>query len=187
MKLPDYDLKSVPQELVDYKDDLTLILNFGKISHQVVTTNPTWSGRDGETLFKSVSGKNSWLYYLRNKWNGLDFSSSIINSWITFSTTGNTAILDSLNVTSLTINPIGANLVENIITWDRDYANAYYSFCGTCKDSKPTPTDLHAFNVTARSVAGNPAVGSLSVITRRSDNDGEKAVPYVAVAVVGNF
>lgn len=188
MKLPDYDFKSVPQELVDFSDDVKVIVNFGKYSHQVVSTPPTWSARNGEAVFYSKDNDNGWFYYIDGQWNRVDFSTSIINSWITFSSTGNAEILDSLNVTSFSIG-FTALQAYFTITWDQDYSSPHYAWAGICKTSQgldamyvcASDSDLPAPDLPM-----NPTAGTLTVRTITYGNNARDDSPYVAVGAIGN-
>ena len=50
-KLNDYEFRGLNNELTDFKDDLLDIVNFGKLSFQVVTEAPTWTANNGEAAF----------------------------------------------------------------------------------------------------------------------------------------
>lgn len=50
MKIDDYDITGLPSDPQAAIEDLRTIVNFGKYQHQVVTTFPTWRGRQGETV-----------------------------------------------------------------------------------------------------------------------------------------
>lgn len=62
MKIPTYDVHELPQEAIDNLEDIRTVLNFGKYQPQVVTTVPTFSGRQGEfvILFLGGTGKMYW-------------------------------------------------------------------------------------------------------------------------------
>lgn len=51
MKISDYNTALLPQEIIDLLDDIKTVLNFGKYQWPVVTANPTWTGRQGETVW----------------------------------------------------------------------------------------------------------------------------------------
>lgn len=61
MKLNDYDFKNVDQEIIDFKNDVITLLNFGKYQKQVVTGVPAWRGRRGEEVYL-MSGTTAILY-----------------------------------------------------------------------------------------------------------------------------
>lgn len=69
MKLDDYDFARLPSEVIDFKDDVRQLLNFGKAQFQVVATAPTFAGRAGEvTLLRN--GTDGRLYvYMGTSWN----------------------------------------------------------------------------------------------------------------------
>lgn len=68
-KLEDPGFSKLPSELVEFKDNLLTLVNFGKFQFQVVSTAPTFSGRDGEmTIFRN--GTDGRLYIrLGSSWN----------------------------------------------------------------------------------------------------------------------
>lgn len=188
MKLPDYDLKGAPEELIDFNTDVTTILNFGKYSHQVVTTPPTWNARNGEAVFFSAGGINGWFYYMDDSWHRVDFSSSIINSWITFSSTGNAEVLDSLNVTSFSIGFTDPQIYFTI-TWDVDYSSPHYAWAGTCKTSQGLDVMYVVgsdSDLPAPDLPQNPTRGTLTIRTMTYGNVGRDDSPYVAVCAIGN-
>lgn len=60
-KIDDFQFRDVPQEVIDFKDQVRELLNFGKYQMPVVSTPPNHLGRRGEmTLF--VSGSTGRLY-----------------------------------------------------------------------------------------------------------------------------
>ena len=74
MKLDDFELKGLPEELSDFKDDVTSIVNFGKYSFQVVKTPPTWAARNGESVFYFLDNTTRYYYYVNDQWNNLEFN-----------------------------------------------------------------------------------------------------------------
>jgi len=61
MKIPDYEFRGVPDELIDFKNDVSVILNYGKYQPQVVSAPPNWKGERGEFAFV-VSATTAALY-----------------------------------------------------------------------------------------------------------------------------
>lgn len=47
-KIDEYDFKKMPQEVVDFKDQVRELLNFGKYQAQLLTGIPAYIGRGGE-------------------------------------------------------------------------------------------------------------------------------------------
>jgi len=80
MKVSPYDFKKQPRDLVDFKDDVTYILNYGKYAAQIVTSQPWWIAREGEHCYRfeanSSGGHNYYSYFWINsgwvwiKWTG---------------------------------------------------------------------------------------------------------------------
>ena len=66
MKLPGYNFGYISQELEEWRDLVTTVLNLGKYQYPTVTTAPTWSGNKGEAVFVMPdSGGTTW-YVMRN-------------------------------------------------------------------------------------------------------------------------
>ena len=61
MKIQDHDFTGLPQQVQDFKDDVSFLLNYGKMQFPMVTSPPTWTGRAGETVLV-VAGGTSRLY-----------------------------------------------------------------------------------------------------------------------------
>ena len=60
-KIDDVELRGSSQELIDFKDKVLEILNFGKYQNPVVSSVPTWIGRRGEIVIY-VNGTDGRLY-----------------------------------------------------------------------------------------------------------------------------
>ena len=60
-KIDDVELRGSSQELIDFKDNVQELLNFGKYQAQVVSSVPTYLGRRGEHVWY-VSGATGRLY-----------------------------------------------------------------------------------------------------------------------------
>lgn len=70
-KLQDYTLKGLPDEIVQFKDDVRQLINFGKYQPQVLSssTAPTLAGRAGEFVWWR-NGTDGRLYvYMGSSWN----------------------------------------------------------------------------------------------------------------------
>lgn len=61
MKLDDIDFRNLPQELIDFKDQVLTLINFGKYQKQAVSSVPTWRGNRGEEVY-FISGATGRLY-----------------------------------------------------------------------------------------------------------------------------
>ena len=75
-KISPYDFRGVPVELIDFKEEVTNLLNFGKYSSLIVATPPTWVARNGEFVFMTSASINRIYYYAGNQWNYLEFNTS---------------------------------------------------------------------------------------------------------------
>ena len=65
-KIGEYDFYKVPEEVIDFKDEVTQLINFGKYASQVLyqaNSTPTWSGREGESVLAYVLGAGTFLAY----------------------------------------------------------------------------------------------------------------------------
>ena len=61
-KLDDYSLAQLPQESQDLLDDMRRNWNFGKYQQPVVTSEPGWVGRMGETVVYAAA--NTWAIFV---------------------------------------------------------------------------------------------------------------------------
>ena len=61
MKIGDYDIKNADQELLDFKNDVITLLNYGKYQPQVLSLVPGWKGNRGEFCWV-VSATTAALY-----------------------------------------------------------------------------------------------------------------------------
>ena len=69
MKVSPWDLRGMPQELIDFKDEVTTILNYGKFQLQVLyEQTPTWTGKEGEQVLAYVTQAGTNLYNLYTYW-----------------------------------------------------------------------------------------------------------------------
>ena len=60
-KIDDYDVRGLPQEQVDFNDDVRILLNNGKYQFTVVGAFPGWKGRRGEQAIYIAGGSGSML------------------------------------------------------------------------------------------------------------------------------
>jgi len=60
-KIEEYDWVRQPQQMVDFKDDVTFLLNNGKSQSQSGSVAPTFAGNIGER-FLFLSGTDGRLY-----------------------------------------------------------------------------------------------------------------------------
>jgi len=62
MKIRSQDLHELPQSGIDIIEDIQQLLNYGKYQFQVVTSIPTFNGRQGEAviLFQGGTGGLFW-------------------------------------------------------------------------------------------------------------------------------
>jgi hypothetical protein len=65
----------MPQELIDFKDNVTQILNYGKYQQKVlIEGTPTWTGKEGEGVWCYLTSATAgWYdfytyYYINSAW-----------------------------------------------------------------------------------------------------------------------
>lgn len=65
----------MPQELIDFKDEVTQLLNFSKYQNKVlIEGTPTWTGKEGEGVWSYVTSATAGkynlydYYYLNSAW-----------------------------------------------------------------------------------------------------------------------
>ena len=76
IKIDDYILSKLSNEAENFKEDVTLILNYGKYSAQVVqNTPPSWTARNGEFVFFASGATKRLYFYNINAWDFLEYSS----------------------------------------------------------------------------------------------------------------
>jgi len=66
LKLNVCDFRKMDKELIDFKDEVTTILNFGKYASQVLynaNSTPTWDGREGEQVLAYVLANGTYATY----------------------------------------------------------------------------------------------------------------------------
>lgn len=65
-KLPGYNFGNIDQELEDWRDQVTEIINLGKVQYPTVLVAPTWSGNKGEGVFVMPDSGGTTFYVMRN-------------------------------------------------------------------------------------------------------------------------
>jgi hypothetical protein len=70
-KIDEFEFRGMPQEVIDFKDKVTEIINYGKFQKQSVRSFPGWRGREGEEVY----------YYAGNSWALLMCSSDMSTTW----------------------------------------------------------------------------------------------------------
>ncbi len=72
MRVSPYDFSKQPQDVIDFKDQVTQILNFSKYQNKVlIEGTPTWTGLEGESVWCYVTSVtagyyNFYTYYFVN-------------------------------------------------------------------------------------------------------------------------
>lgn len=104
---------------------------------------------------------------------------AVIKGWIQFN--GSTmAIQDSFNVSSVAKNAEG----DYTINWDTDFANNGYSLAGMARQDT-TPSHV-AHIVALHNSAGNPATGSVRIVTHRAYTESKYDSEVVVVIAIGD-
>lgn len=74
MKVSPYDFSDYKQDIIDFKDEVTQILNYGKYQIKVlIEGTPTWTGKEGEMVIcylTTAGGQYEFrdYYYLNSAW-----------------------------------------------------------------------------------------------------------------------
>ena len=56
MKISPYDFSKLSQELIDFKDNITQLINFSKYQNKVlIEGTPTWAGKEGEIAYSYLT------------------------------------------------------------------------------------------------------------------------------------
>ncbi len=66
MKLPGYNFGYIGQELEEWRDLVTVILNNGKYQYSTITTAPNFTGQKGEGVYVMPSSGGTTFYFYRN-------------------------------------------------------------------------------------------------------------------------
>lgn len=63
-KIDDVELKGYSQELLDFKDDLINVINYGKYQNASTKSTPSWTGTLGETMYvvPDTGGISTWVW-----------------------------------------------------------------------------------------------------------------------------
>ena len=75
-------MRSVPIDLINFKDEVTTLLNYGKYQTLVLyeANSPNWTGREGEICLRYVTSATAgWFnlyqyYYVNSGWRFVIFS-----------------------------------------------------------------------------------------------------------------
>ena len=76
MKVSPYDMRGVPIDLINFKDEVSTLLNYGKYQTLTLYENasPTWTGREGETVYRYATSATAGYYnfytyyYVNSAW-----------------------------------------------------------------------------------------------------------------------
>ena len=199
MKLDEFECRGSQQDIIDFKDQTTLILNNGSYSAIVVNTAPSWTARNGEFVFFNSANITRTYFYNNGVWNFLETStaggqvttvSSNLNTvttavtngalkgWINFNgIAAQLAIKDHFNVESVTREAAG----NYTISWATTFATTAYPVVGMSMNTGPTATFGY---VSMRS--GGKYIGSTGILIW--DRDGGSLLDNhdISVMVTGD-
>lgn len=75
MRVSPYEFKNLSQELIDFKDEITSLINQGKYQNRVIIEGtPTWTGQEGETVYSYITSATAGeydfytYYYVNSGW-----------------------------------------------------------------------------------------------------------------------
>jgi hypothetical protein len=72
VRISPYDFSKQPQDVIDFKDQVTQVINFSKYQNKVlIEGTPTWNGVEGENVWCYVTSAtagyyNFYTYYFVN-------------------------------------------------------------------------------------------------------------------------
>ena len=66
MKLPGYNFGYLSQELEEWRDLVTTILNLGKYQYPTTLVAPNWTGQKGEGVYVMPDSGGTTFYVMRN-------------------------------------------------------------------------------------------------------------------------
>ena len=67
MRVSPYDFSSYKQDIIDFKDEVTQILNYGKYQFKVlIEGTPTWVGKEGELAICYLTSPTAGFYEFRD-------------------------------------------------------------------------------------------------------------------------
>jgi len=69
MKISDYELYRMPWDLVDFKDEVVTIINYGKYAFMVTNGLPTFLAGEGEQLMYMNGTDRRFYIYMGGAWN----------------------------------------------------------------------------------------------------------------------
>ena len=75
MRISPYDFSKYSQDLIDFKDEVSQVINLSKYQNKVlIEGTPTWTGKEGETVYTYVTSVTagwynfSTYYYVNSAW-----------------------------------------------------------------------------------------------------------------------
>jgi len=66
MKLPGYNFGYLSEELEEWRDLVTTIINLGKVQYPTVQVAPDWAGNKGEGVYVMPDSGGTTFYVMRN-------------------------------------------------------------------------------------------------------------------------
>lgn len=71
MRIADYEFYGMPPDLIDFKDEVTTLVNWGKYAYAVTNGVPTYVAQEGEGIIYNAAGIRRIYYYINNAWDYL--------------------------------------------------------------------------------------------------------------------
>ena len=65
-KLPGYNFGKIDEELEEWRDLVTTLVNLGKFQYSTVQVAPTWTGAKGEGVYVMPASGGTTFYVMRN-------------------------------------------------------------------------------------------------------------------------
>lgn len=62
MKISPHDFTKLPQDVIEFCEEVTKIINYGRVANPVLSAAPTWTAKEGES-FIYVTGTNRYIYH----------------------------------------------------------------------------------------------------------------------------
>jgi hypothetical protein len=159
MKIDEFEVRGAPQDLIDFKDQVTILLNNGKYSSIVVGTPPTWTARNGEFVFFDSSSVLRVYFYNNNTWGFIEYPAG----------GGALIVAVSNNVTTVsnTLLNVSNNLVavsNNLVTGSTTILNVSNNLISVSNNVVTGSTTLLNVSNNLVTVSNNVVTGSTTLL-----------------------
>lgn len=72
-KIQDYEFYRLPQEVIDFKDDVTTLINFGKFAVGVSNSPPAYAAGEGEMFMLADGPTRRFYVFVSGTWNFVEW------------------------------------------------------------------------------------------------------------------